>query len=195
MNNILLEYFEVNDDNKLNKWQTDLNCYPISGYSLITKIKEINPKKIIDVGCGYNDFKKHIPNIIGIDIANKNADHVMDIMDYPCEDNSVDVILALGSINFGTKDTIEKQVEWIASKLKTGGLAFFRVNPSAPPSKSIEKFFYKWDIETIYELSKKFNLDISENKIEVEERLNSPLIRNYTNNFENIRLFFTYIKK
>lgn len=195
MNNILLEYFEVNDDNKLNKWQTDLNCYPISGYSLITKIKEINPKKIIDVGCGYNDFKKHIPNIIGIDIANKNADHVMDIMDYPCEDNSVDVILALGSINFGTKDTIEKQVEWIASKLKTGGLAFFRVNPSAPPSKSIEKFFYKWDMETIYELSKKFNLDISENKIEVEERLNSPLIRNYTNNFENIRLFFTYIKK
>lgn len=195
MNNILLEYFEVNDDNKLNKWQTDLNCYPISGYSLITKIKEINPKKIIDVGCGYNDFKKHIPNIIGIDIANKNADHVMDIMDYPCEDNSVDVILALGSINFGTKDTIEKQVEWIASKLKTGGLAFFRVNPSAPPSKSIEKFFYKWDIETIYELSKKFNLDISENKIEVEERLNSPLIRNYTNNFENVRLFFTYIKK
>jgi hypothetical protein len=195
MNNKLIDYFESNDENKLEKWQTDLNCYPISGYSLIPKIKEVNPQKIIDVGCGYNEFKKHIPNIIGVDIVNKNADYVMDIIDYPCVDNSVDVILALGSINFGTKDTIEKQVKWISSKLKTGGLAFFRVNPSAPPSKSIEDFFYKWNIETIYELSKKFNLEISENRIEVEERLNSPFIRNYTNNFENVRLFFTYIKK
>jgi hypothetical protein len=37
-------------------------------------LQEINPKKIYDFGCGWNIWKRYIPNIIGVDGNSKYAD-------------------------------------------------------------------------------------------------------------------------
>lgn len=191
----IAEYFSSNPDNKPEYWHTDLNCYHISGFAILPDIIKLKPNKILDLGCGYNEFKQYFPNtLIGIDITNAAADHVMDFLEYPCEDNSVDVILALGSINFGSRELVEKQVEWIARKLKPGGQAFIRVNPAEAPDDCITERFYIWKVEDIYDFSIKFNLDIFEDTLKLEDRIPSPLIRGGPG-FANVKLYWRYVKR
>jgi len=190
---ILQEYFKFNENNLPEIWNTDLNCYPISGFALVPEIANLNPNKILDVGCGYNEFKTHFPNLEGIDLANTNADWVGDILDYPAEDNTYDVILALGSINFIDKQTVYKQMTWIANKLKVGGTIFIRVNPSNPPSSAITNQFYAWTIEDIYKVAEENNLQIVNNSIQFENRIKSEFIRG-GDDFSNLRLYWKYTK-
>jgi hypothetical protein len=51
----------------------DFGNYQFSGYSLIDKVQL--GERVIDVGCGINPFKGHIPNLIGIDPAFPEADY------------------------------------------------------------------------------------------------------------------------
>lgn len=195
LNKTITEYFSNNPNNDPDLWHTDLNCYHISGFAILPDIVKLKPNKIIDIGCGYNEFKQYFPTqLIGVDITNTNADYVMDILDYPCEDNSVDVILALGSINFGSHELVEKQVEWISKKLRPGGHAFIRVNPAEAPDDSITEKFYTWKLEDIYDFSVKFNLEIYENTLKMEDRIPSPLIRGGSG-FANVKLYWRYVKK
>jgi hypothetical protein len=61
----LVNYFEHN-------WKPNYNKFLYSGWALIDLI----PKEasILDIGCGYNLFKNHFPNLYGIDPANDEAD-------------------------------------------------------------------------------------------------------------------------
>jgi hypothetical protein len=190
----LIEYFKNNPTNDLEYWNTDLNCYHISGFAILPDILKLNPQKILDLGCGYNEFKRYIPNLIGIDFANENADIVDDFMNYECEDNSIDVMLALGSINFGNHELVDKQMEWMTKKLRRGGKMFIRVNPAEAPDDSIGKQFYIWTIKDIYDFSIKYNLEIEDNNIKLEDRIPSELIRGGSG-FANCKLYWKYIKK
>jgi cyclopropane fatty-acyl-phospholipid synthase-like methyltransferase len=189
----LEDYFKYNENNSPELWNTDLSCYPLSGLNLIPQITNLNPHKILDVGCGYNEFKKYFWNLEGVDLANANADWVGDILDYPANDNTYDVILALGSVNFIDQQTVYKQMKWIANKLKVGGTIFMRVNPSNPPSSTILNQFYAWSIEDIYKVGEENNLQIVDNSIHFENRIKSDLIRG-GNNFSNLRLYWKYTK-
>jgi hypothetical protein len=40
-------------------------------------LQEINPEKIYDIGCGWNLWKRYIPNIYGIDCKGKFADEIV----------------------------------------------------------------------------------------------------------------------
>jgi len=190
----LIEYFKNNPTNDLEYWNTDLNCYHISGFAILPDILKLNPQKILDLGCGYNEFKRYIPNLIGIDFANENADIVDDFMNYECEDNSIDVMLALGSINFGNHELVDKQMEWMTKKLRRGGKMFIRVNPAEAPDDSIGKQFYIWTIKDIYDFSVKYNLEVEDNNIKLEDRIPSELIRGGSG-FANCKLYWKYIKK
>ena len=190
----LQEYFKDNPNNDLEYWNTDLNCYHLSGYAILPDIKKLNPKTILDVGCGYNNFKEYFPNLVGIDYANTNADIVDDFMNYECEDESFDVILALGSINFGNFALVESQMEWLVSKLKKKGTMFIRVNPARAPDNSILSDFYPWKLEDIYYFNKKHNLTIKDNIIKFEDRIYSDKIRG-TDGFTNVKLYWNWIKE
>ena len=191
----LTEYYKYNKSNLPELWNTDLNCYPLSGLAIIPDIMALKPNRILDVGCGYNEFKKYFSNLEGIDLANINADWVGDILDYPALDNTYDVILALGSINFIDKQTVHKQMSWIADKLKVGGSIFMRVNPSYPPSSAISDKFYTWTIEDIHQVAIQNNLQILNNSVMFESRIESDLIRTGNNdNFSNLRLYWRYTK-
>jgi len=189
----LVDYFRDNPTNDLDYWNTDLNCYHLSGFAILPDIMKLNPKTILDLGCGYNEFKRYFPQLVGIDFANSCADVVDDFLNYDCPDNSQDVILALGSINFVDLETVTQNVDYIHRKLKPGGTAFIRVNPAQAPDDSITEKFYAWSIEDIYNFTTKYNFTIKDNIIRYEDRLPSEKLRG-AEGFPNIKLYWQWIK-
>ena len=80
-------------------WQSKTKHFKYSGLNLVKEINDLKPRSVLDLGCGYNEFKKQIPNLIGVDPYNKNADIQLPILDYKPE-KKFDVVIVLGSINF-----------------------------------------------------------------------------------------------
>ena len=162
----LEQYADIIDDAWLNKyfskyWQNDMKKWKYSGLALINEVNNLKPRAVLDVGCGYNEFKGRINNIIGIDPYNDNADLQVGTLDYKT-DQKFDVILCLGSVNFGSRDKIIAEVERCEKLLADGGTMFFRVNPGLPHDKPEADWieFYAWNVPFIIELSEKFNLKI-----------------------------------
>ena len=142
-------------------WQADMKKWKYSGLSLIDQVNDLNPRSVLDVGCGYNEFQGKIKNLIGIDPYNHRADYQVELLSYRPQ-NKFDIILALGSINFGGRNKIIAEVSKCVNMLEDGGMIFFRVNPGVqhdkPEAKWIE--FYAWNVPFIIELAEMFNLKI-----------------------------------
>jgi hypothetical protein len=131
----------------------------------------MKPRAVLDVGCGYNEFKGKIQNIIGIDPYNKNADLQVGVIDYKT-DQKFDVILCLGSVNFGSRDKIIAEVGKCVNLLSKDGTMFFRVNPGLqhdkPEAKWIE--FFGWNVPFIIELADMFNLNVLDIRDDTNQR-------------------------
>ena len=172
----LEQYVEAIDDACLHKyfskyWQNDMKKWKYSGLALIDEVNSLKPRAVLDVGCGYNEFKGKIDNLIGIDPYNDLADFKTGTLDYKT-DEKFDVILCLGSVNFGNRDKIIAEMEKCVELLADGGTMFFRVNPGVqhdkPEAKWIE--FYAWNVPFIIELSNMFNLDILDIRDDTNQR-------------------------
>jgi len=164
--NTLEEYTTAIDSACMNRyfstyWEADMKKWKYSGLSLINEVNDLKPRAVLDVGCGYNEFKGKIKNLTGIDPYNVHADWKVGTLDYKTN-KKYDVILCLGSINFGSRDKITAEVAKCVTLLADGGTMFFRVNPGVqhdrPESRWIE--FYAWNVPFIIELAEQFNLKI-----------------------------------
>tara|TARA_Y100001938_G_C7934046_1_gene350813 strand:+ start:91 stop:765 length:675 start_codon:yes stop_codon:yes gene_type:complete len=131
-------------------WQPTTKSFKYSGLNLVEEIKNLHPRSVLDLGCGYNEFKKLIPNLIGVDPYNKNADLQIPLLEYKPQ-NKFDVVIALGSINFGSTDKIFRELEHAVSLCAEGGTMYFRVNPGLKhePPESDWISFYDWDANFI----------------------------------------------
>lgn len=142
-------------------WQPQTKQYKYSGLSIIDEVNNLQPKKVLDLGCGYNEFKGKIDNLVGIDPYNHKADVQTGILDYNAQTN-FDVIICLGSINFGTVDKIYTELEHAVSLTKAGGLLYFRANPGtqheAPEAKWIE--FFEWTSEFIINSAERLGCEL-----------------------------------
>lgn len=133
-----------------NHWKPSLSAHNHSSYKSIAQ--KISDREIVlDVGCGDNPFKKLLKNVVGIDPAFDEADYKVTIEDFET-DIRFDVALCLGSINFGTQETISKQIRKIASLMKTKSRIFWRLNPGRkdhadPLCQKIE--FFPWSFEKL----------------------------------------------
>lgn len=126
-------------------WQPELKKYKYSGPALIDEVNKLNPKNVLDVGCGYNEFRGNIHNLTGLDPYNPKADIIKSIMDYD-PDVTYDVVLCLGSINFGDTNKILNELERVVKLTSPGGKIFFRVNPGLmhDPMEADWIQFYAW---------------------------------------------------
>ncbi len=172
----LEQYAEAIDDACLNKyftkyWQNDMKKWKYSGLSLINEVNSLKPRAVLDVGCGFNEFKGKIDNLIGIDPYNDKADIRVGTLDYKT-DQKFDVILCLGSVNFGGREKIIAEVGRCVNLLAKDGLMFFRVNPGLshdkPEADWIE--FYPWNVPFIIELSEMFQLKILDIRDDTNQR-------------------------
>ncbi|GAA0458307.1 hypothetical protein Aca07nite_64620 [Actinoplanes capillaceus] len=124
------------------RWRSPMPGFEHSGYALVEQVRAWQPQFVIDVGCGTNPFKGKIGNLIGIDLVNPAADLVCDLLDAPIRPGSVDLVLALGCINFGSQEIIEQQLRHVASWLTPQGRIVMRANPGLPTGPGLE--FFPW---------------------------------------------------
>jgi SAM-dependent methyltransferase len=142
-------------------WENDIKKWKYSGLALIDEVNNLKPRAVLDVGCGYNEFRGKINNLTGIDPYNEQADLLVSTLDYKT-DQKFDVMLCLGSINFGDRDKIIAEVGRCVDLLADGGTMFFRVNPGVQHNKPEAKWieFFAWNVPFIIELSEIFNLKV-----------------------------------
>ena len=172
----LEEYTQVIDDACLHRyfskyWQNDMKKWKYSGLALIDEVNNLKPRAVLDVGCGYNEFKGKIDNLIGIDPYNDRADLQVSTLNYKT-DQTFDAILCLGSVNFGSREKIIAEVGRCVDLLADGGTMFFRVNPGVqhdkPEADWIE--FFAWNVPFIIELSEMFNLKVLDIRDDTNQR-------------------------
>ena len=152
-------------------WQPDMKKWKYSGLKLIDEVNALKPRSVLDVGCGYNEFKGKIKNLTGIDPYNDLADYKISIMDFR-PNQLFDVILCLGSVNFGSREKITAEVAKTVMLLGQGGTMFFRVNPGVshdkPEARWIE--FFAWNVPFIIELAERFNLKVLDIRDDANQR-------------------------
>jgi SAM-dependent methyltransferase len=172
----LEEYSSVINDACLHRyfskyWDNDMKKWKYSGLTLVDEVNSLKPRAVLDVGCGYNEFKGKIDNLIGIDPYNKNADLQVSAIEYKT-DQKFDVILCLGSVNFGSREKIIAEVEKCVKLLSKDGTMFFRVNPGVqhdkPEAHWIE--FFGWNVPFIIELAEIFDLQVLDIRDDTNQR-------------------------
>lgn len=152
-------------------WKPRTGDYEHTGWELAEEINKLNPKKVLDVGCGYHPFKGRIQNIIGIDPYNNQADYEVDILEYKVKPESHDVIIALGSINFNSKDEIEARFAHCINLLEKGGKFYLRANPGIPHKTGPYVDIFPWSFEVVNEFAEKYNLNLDVFKRDANDRL------------------------
>ena len=152
-------------------WKPRTGDYEHTGWSLVDEINALEPKSVLDVGCGYHPFKGRIQNLVGIDPYNNCADYEVDILDYKVKPESHDVIIALGSINFNSRDDIEQRFSHCVSILKPGGSFFLRANPGIPHKAGPYVEIFPWSFEVVNEFAEKYNLRLNTFKRDANDRL------------------------
>jgi len=160
------ELVDAIDDKVLDKyfrhhWQGEMKKYKYSGLSLIEEINNLKPRRVLDIGCGYHEFRGKINNLVGIDPYNRAADYEVKLLDYK-PDEKFDATLALGSINFGSTDKIFAELEHAVSLCYPGAFMYFRVNPGLPHDKDESSWisFYPWDSNFIVNCASQLGVDI-----------------------------------
>jgi hypothetical protein len=123
------------------------------------------------VGCGYNQFKGRINNLVGIDPYNNCADYMVDVLDFVMPDKTYDHILVLGSLNFNEKADLEIRLAKIVELLEDGGKIYFRANPGNIWNNGPYVDIFPWDFALVTEFAKKFNLTLETFKKDNNDRL------------------------
>ena len=63
-------------------WQPQTKKYKYSGLNMVDEINTLEPSSVLDLGCGYNEFKGKIHNLTGVDPYNERADIKSKILEY-----------------------------------------------------------------------------------------------------------------
>ena len=152
-------------------WQPQTKKYKYSGLSIIDEVNKLSPRSVLDLGCGYNEFSGKISNLTGVDPYNTKADVQSSILEYRSVD-PFDVVICLGSINFGSVDKVYSELEHAVKLTAPNGLLYFRANPGtqhkAPEAKWIE--FFNWNSQFIINSASTLNCSIVDLRQEDGER-------------------------
>ena len=156
-------------------WQSNLAQYNYSGFQLVDKI---NPDELVlDVGCGFNEFKSRIPNLIGIDPANDLADVKLPIEFFAADNDNqgrFDVAFCLGSINFGNENNILLQITSVINCLKPQARIYWRCNPGLNDhgnEECLDIKFFPWSIDKHVKYSEQFGFRLTTCKWDSNNRL------------------------
>ena len=151
-------------------WKPRTGDYEHTGWELAEEINKLNPERVLDVGCGYHPFKGRINNLIGIDPYNNCADYEVDILEYKVK-HQYDVILALGSINFNSRDEIQARFGHCVDLLTKGGKFFLRANPGITHRTGPYVEIFPWSFEVANEFAELYNLHLDTFKRDANDRL------------------------
>jgi len=151
-------------------WKPRTGDYEHTGWELADEINALEPERVLDVGCGYHPFKGRIHNLVGIDPYNNCADYEVDILEYRVN-HYYDVIMALGSINFNSRDDVEARFSHCVNLLRPGGRFYLRANPGITHKTGPYVEIFPWTFEVVNEFAEKYNLRLETFKKDANDRL------------------------
>lgn len=152
-------------------WYPRTDTYEFTGWNIVDKVNALNPKRVLDVGCGYNLFKGKIQNLIGIDKYNSAADFMVDIMEYDVAPETYDAAIVFGSINFESFDLIKEQMKKVVDLVKTGGMLFIRANAGQTHPKGKYMNLHYWTFKDALTIAEYTNCEMLSLKKEPYERI------------------------
>jgi hypothetical protein len=137
-----------------------IDRFQFSGFNLIDRIQL--GERVLDIGCGLNQFTGNIPNLIGIDPAFPEADFQTTLEDYARSNTMIrfNAVFCLESINFGTSEDIERQIRLIVQLLRRKSQSRIYWRSSTHPFDDIE--VYPWTFDEHIRLANLFNFEITE---------------------------------
>jgi hypothetical protein len=91
--------------------------------------------------------------ILTPDPYNNCADYEVDILEYRVKPESHDHIIALGSINFNSKDEIEQRFAHCVTLLAPCGKFYLRANPGIPHKTGPYVDIFPWTFEIVNEFA------------------------------------------
>jgi hypothetical protein len=108
----------------------------MASFYYINKLLENNPESIHDIGCGWNMFKKYIPNIIGISPDNPDNDNAwygdeFDFFDFDFVSNHQEYYesaMAICSLHYVPLSSLRDRVLGFISIIKDGGRGFISLD-------------------------------------------------------------------
>jgi SAM-dependent methyltransferase len=151
-------------------WKPRTGDYEHTGWELANEINALEPERVLDVGCGYHPFKGRIHNLVGIDPYNNCADYEVDILEYKVN-HYYDVIMALGSINFNSREDVEARFSHCVNLLRPGGRFYLRANPGITHKTGPYVEIFPWTFEVANEFAEKYNLRMETFKKDANDRL------------------------
>tara|TARA_X000000368_G_scaffold182583_1_gene144197 strand:+ start:903 stop:1559 length:657 start_codon:yes stop_codon:yes gene_type:complete len=133
--------------------------------------------KVVDAGCGGNQFKTIFPNLVAFDMVDYgNQDFVSTILDAPIEKESQDAVLCFGVLhecpNEYHKPNIEKMLSWLKSNgqliMKCKQRKVINKHPgmdliAKPDVLNYQEYFDQgmWSKERIDQFTEELNLKIN----------------------------------
>jgi hypothetical protein len=100
-------------------------------YYYINFLLENNPKFLIDLGCGVNYFKPHVPGLVGIDADPESAADIFDHFDQDFvagHQHYCDALISINTIHFAPVTELTQRLKWISELVKPGGRGFVSFN-------------------------------------------------------------------
>jgi len=152
-------------------WQPRTDVYQYTGWNIVDEINKRNPKAVLDVGCGYNQFKPRIKNLVGIDKFNNSADYMVDILEYTVEPNSYDAVIVFGSINFGDYQDMSIRYKKVFELLAPGGRIYVRANPGHTHKNGPWIDIFPWSFEYAHKIARENQAELVTFKQDNGERL------------------------
>lgn len=111
--------YDIDEKPITNKWN-------IRGQALVDRLVEMqnnNPElTILDMGCGVNEYKKHLKNVTGVDPYRTEADIISKQSDFNPEGKTWDVIICFGPQNWYTYDEQYRNFKKLKECLAPNGL-------------------------------------------------------------------------
>jgi len=163
---------KAQDDFYRNVWQSNIHLFKHSGKNLVDEINDLGPELVIDAGCGINFLKGKIKNLIGYDPVFKEADIKCGHFDAPFKTECADVILALGSVNWGNHDDIANMLIKLKSWLKPGGRLYMRGAPGGYKNDQGLTWF-QWGTKEIDQFARL--MDFTVERVEIEYNTSGTL--------------------
>jgi hypothetical protein len=100
-----------------------------TGLALTAAVNQLNPRLVLDIGCGQNFYKDKIQNLVGIDPYGPDADISADYFS-GVYGEIADVILVLGVLEYGSRQTVIDKLQFMHRNCHAETQVFFRFNIS-----------------------------------------------------------------
>jgi hypothetical protein len=104
----------------------------------------------------------------------------VDILEYQVPPESHDPIIALGSINFNSRDDIQARIAHCVNLLTPGGHMYLRVNPGIAHAAGPWVDIFPWDFATVKQFETEFALHLATFKKDSNSRLYFEYVKSTT---------------